>query len=184
MTIMVHYLKHLLATSMVDMFTHWIKAIPVPDTTAVTTAKAIFDHWICCWGLFCCYHSDHGPAFDNEVMESLAKHLGLWHTITAPGTPHENPYAEWYMRPIGDALTAYANHEGNNWDQLIPAMLFAFQARVHSRLMNSPFHNLLGWDPRLPAHLASGALGPATQADPTEPPTPIADCLAIIHEVL
>ena len=50
--------------------------------------------------------------------------------------------------------------------------------------MNSPFHNLLRWDPCLPAHLASGTLGPATQVDPTEPPTPIANCLATIHDAL
>ena len=37
---------------LMDMFTCWVEAIPVPDTTAYTMALAIYKNWISRWGVF------------------------------------------------------------------------------------------------------------------------------------
>jgi len=91
-------------------------------------------------------HSDRGPAFANEVMDRLAKRMRLWHIMTHAGTPHENPFAERFMCGLGDALTDYANAKGSNWDKLLPAVMFAYRAHVHTAVGDSPFHALLSWD--------------------------------------
>jgi len=104
--------------------------------------------------------------------------------MNATGTPHENPYAEHNMCSLGDAITAYANCQGNNWGCLLPAIAFAHCARIHTGIADSPLHATLGWDPCMPVHLATGTLTPQLSNDPTEIIMPVTDHFVAIHEAL
>ena len=165
----------------VDLLTRWAEAIPVPDVTAETTMQALWDHWVSRWSLMRRLYSDRGPAFANKVFEGVAKKVGMQHVFTHFGTPHENPYAERFNRAMGDNLTAYANKQGNNWDILLPALMFAYRARYHNGILGTPFYSLLGWDPRIPADVASGLV---REMPKEESDTPVADRLGVIHASL
>ena len=101
--------------------------------------------------------------------------------MTHAGTPHENPFAEQFMCGLGDALTAYANAKESNWDKLLPAVMFAYRARVHTAVGDSPFHALLSWDPRMPADLEAGAL---REIRGNNDDTSLADHIAMVLERL
>ena len=69
--------------------TKFLVAIPVPDETAKTTAKALFDHVFCKFGIPSKIVSDNGPAFRNTVSSYLAKRMGIHWQFCTPQKPPE-----------------------------------------------------------------------------------------------
>jgi len=169
-----------------DMFTRWVELVPVPDTTAETTAKAILDHWICCWGVFHSIHSDNGTAFSIEIMAKLAEDLRFKHTFTSPGHPSGNPYAERLMKPLVNALYAYVDQKKqDDWDRYLYPIQFAFNTRVHSTTGFAPFFTVTGNHPRLPSDVVVGATPQRTERDDAMPFTEaLADLYSEIRERL
>ena len=56
---------------MVDCFSRWTEACPLPDKTALAVADAFFQHIVCQFGMPSVIHSDQGPEFENKVMQEL-----------------------------------------------------------------------------------------------------------------
>ena len=67
-------LKYILI--IICIFSRFVVGVPVRDAKAETTAEAIWNYWVCLWGLFKRLHSDNGTAFANQVMEKLASYFG------------------------------------------------------------------------------------------------------------
>ena len=59
--------------TVIDRASNYVWAIPVPDTSAETTAKALVDRVLCMVGVPKTICLDKGPAFDNELMTRLAE---------------------------------------------------------------------------------------------------------------
>ena len=58
--------RHVLV--MVDCFSRWTEACPLPDKTALAVADAFFQHIVCRFGMPMVIHSDQGREFENKVM--------------------------------------------------------------------------------------------------------------------
>ena len=56
---------------MVDCFSRWTEACPLPDKTAVSVAYAFFSNIVCQFGMPSVIHSDQGREFENKVMHEL-----------------------------------------------------------------------------------------------------------------
>ena len=67
----------------VDHFIKWHEAIVLPDQSALTTTKALMDHWITRFGRPESLHSDQGRNFEAKLLTSLTKLLQLDNTRTA-----------------------------------------------------------------------------------------------------
>ncbi|GFY29136.1 retrovirus-related Pol polyprotein from transposon 412 [Trichonephila clavipes] len=52
---------------MMDYFTKWPEAYPIPDQEALTVAEVLVQHWISRFGVFLQLHSDKGRNFDSAV---------------------------------------------------------------------------------------------------------------------
>ena len=63
---------------MVDCFTRWTEAFPLPDKTAQSVADAFFNQVVCRFGMPSVIHSDQGREFENRIMRIR---LELPHTI-------------------------------------------------------------------------------------------------------
>ena len=126
-------------------------------------------------------HSDN--AFNNEVMARLAKELNFRHTFSSPYHPQGNPYVERFMKPLGDALTAYVNkYKQNNWDQFLAPVAFAYNTRVHSTIGFSPFFLTTGQDAHLPTDVIAG-IERARVMRNYEDTTPFIEGLAAAYEL-
>ena len=86
----------------------------------------------------------------------MARAMNFRHTFTSPQHPQGNPYAERFMKPLGDALTAYINPDHANWDKIVPSVIFAYNTRVHSTLGVAPFLMVTGREARLPTDIIAG----------------------------
>ena len=56
---------------MVDCFSRWMEACPLPDKTALAVADAFFQHIVCRFGMTSVIHSGQGREFENKVMQEL-----------------------------------------------------------------------------------------------------------------
>ena len=104
------------------------------------------------------FHSDRGTAFANEVLKELARFLDFEQTFTSLFHPQGNPYAERFMKPLVDALTHYVNIKQNNWDTLLPAIMFAYNTHVHVTTGDTPFYLANGRDARMPVDMLTGLM--------------------------
>ena len=56
---------------MVDCFSRWTEACPLPDKTTLAVADAFFQRIVCGFGMSMVIHSDQGREFENKVMQEL-----------------------------------------------------------------------------------------------------------------
>jgi len=95
--------------------------------------------------------------------------------------PQGNPYAERFMKPLGDALTAYIGPEQANWDEVLPSIIFAYNTRVHSTTGTAPFFMVTGRDARLPSDVIAG-LTRSSLRDALDDSMPFAEAMARVYE--
>ena len=56
---------------MVDCFSRWMEACPLPDKTAQPVADAFFSQIVCRFGMPMAMHFDQGREFENRIMQEL-----------------------------------------------------------------------------------------------------------------
>ena len=65
---------------MVDCFSRWIEACPLPNKAALAVDNAFFQLIVCRFGMPSVIHSDQGREFDNHLMQELCLLCGAHKT--------------------------------------------------------------------------------------------------------
>jgi hypothetical protein len=133
-----------------DYFTRWIVAVAVPDCSAQTTAEALFNEYICKYGVPTVILSDQGTHFHNQLMQAMAKLLGYNHTYSTTYHPQSNGMVERFNATFVPQIAKLQDKEHNNWDEFLSPVVFAYNTGTHSTTNYSPFQLLFGREPRLP----------------------------------
>lgn len=63
--------------TMIDRFLYWPEAIPFPDMTAETVAKAFFGQWIALYGAPIRIVTYQGRQFESQLYQSLSSLMGI-----------------------------------------------------------------------------------------------------------
>ena len=87
-----------------DHFTRWAEAIPIPDGTAPTVARALLDKVFLPLGIPECVHSDQGAQFESKLLKEVCSLLEIRKTHTSPYHPQGNGVVERNNRTWGDSL--------------------------------------------------------------------------------
>ena len=82
---------------MVDCFSRWTEACPLPNKTALAVADAFCLQIVCRVGMPSVIHSDQGREFEN-LMQELCLLCGAHETRTAPYHPASDGLVEWFNR--------------------------------------------------------------------------------------
>ena len=135
---------------MTDAFTKYIELVALPNKEAGTTARAIFDHWICKYSVPAEIVSDQGKEFINELTKDLFDILKVKHVRTSPAHPQTNSSAEVCNKTIAKYLNSFVDSTTLDWEQYLPAMAFSYNTSVHSSIKATPFFLTFGMEPRLP----------------------------------
>ena len=96
--------------TVVDRFTRWPEAIPIPDAKTETCAHALIRHWIAQFGIPNDLASDRGAQFTSELWKELNKLLGIQHCTTTAYHPQANGMVERLHRQLKASLKARATH--------------------------------------------------------------------------
>jgi len=135
--------------TVVDHFTRWAEAIPIPDQTTKTIANVIIKHVICRHGLFDVMTTDNGSVFVSELASYIYKELGIKRRRTTPHHPQSNGIPERLNGTLKQMLKIWCNEEQDNWDEYLPYVMFAYNTSYHVKIQETPFFLQHGRDPKL-----------------------------------
>ncbi|MBS1650721.1 MAG: DDE-type integrase/transposase/recombinase, partial [Bacteroidetes bacterium] len=135
--------------TVVDHFTRWAEAIPMPEQTTKYIANVVIKHIICRHGLFDTMTSDNGSVFVSELANYIYKELGIKRFRTTPHHPQSNGIPERLNGTLKQMLKVWCNEEQNNWDEYLPYVMFAYNTSYHTLLQETPFFLQHGRDPKL-----------------------------------
>ena len=93
---------------MVDCFSWWTEACPLPDKTAISVADAFFSNIVCRFGMPSVIHSDQGREFENKVMHEMCLLGGSHKTKTTPYHPESDGLVERFNRTLLMMLAMFA----------------------------------------------------------------------------
>ncbi|KAH7301299.1 hypothetical protein KP509_23G019200 [Ceratopteris richardii] len=86
-------------------------------------------------------------------MQVLAKCLGMTLLFTSPYHPQTNGLTERMNKTIKQILNSFIDPLQQNWDQVLPFAVYAYNTSVQASTRVSPFRALYGRDPKLPPDL-------------------------------
>jgi hypothetical protein len=108
--------------------------------------------------------SDQDPRFMGKVwkalMDSLQVHLGK----SSPYHPQTDGQTEKVNHIIGTYLRAFARHEPDKWDSLLPLGEFAYNPSMHVATGKTPFKSDIGYTPKVAVDLAQRVIAHLTAA--------------------
>ena len=133
-----------------DYFSKWTEAFSIKDKCADTVADVLVDKIILRFGMPLVIHSDQGREFENGLMKSLCTLLGCVKTRTTPYHPESDGMVERFNRPCLMMLSMFVNDRWDNWHELLPFVMHAYQTSVHESTGYSPFRLMMGEECSLP----------------------------------
>lgn len=134
-----------------DYFTRWVTAIALPDCSAQTTVQAIFNEYICRYGVPVSILSDQGTHFKNQLKDSMGKLIGYNHIFSSVYYPQTNGMVERFNATFVPQLAKLQDRENNTWDEFLLRVVFTYDTGIHATTNYTPFQLQFGCEPRLPA---------------------------------
>ena len=127
-----------------DYLTKWPEAKAIPDATAQSVARFIYEDIICRHSCPVEIVSDNGSAFVSQVVEAILEQYQIKHHLISPYHPQSNGLVERFNRTLCTSLAKYIQIMENDWDQYIPSVLFAYRTMKHSTTKFEPFMLMYG----------------------------------------
>ena len=144
-----------------DIFTKWVEAFSLADTTAVTLANVLMNEIICWYGVPTHLHSDQGANLCSSVIKELSCLLGTHNTRSSPYHPEGNGQVERFNRTL-EAMLSKVTDQQQDWDLFLPKVLFAYRTSLHETTGFTPYHLNFGRSPQLPIDVMLGRTTTAT----------------------
>ena len=136
-------------------FTRWVEAFPIKEATALNTVKALEREVFARYGIPEELHSDRGKQFRSNLYWFVAKEYGIEVTATPSYNPKSNP-VERLHRDLGTMLRAVTYSTDQDWEECLPACLFALRTAVCRMTGFAPYRLLFGRDARMAIDIAFG----------------------------
>lgn len=133
--------------TMIDRFTRWPEAVPIPDMSAETVAKAILFHWISRFGVPARITSDRGRQFESAIFTELMTTIGATHLRTTPYHPQSNGIIERWHRVFKSAILCC---DPSKWIYSLPTILLGLRVVFKPDIDSSPAELVYGTTLRLP----------------------------------
>ena len=130
------------ALIIVDHFSRWPEIAALPDSKAPTVAQAIFDNWVCRYGVPERLHSDGAKNVNGEVMQQLS--VLFLH-------PEGDGLSEAVVKLIKSAISKHVDKYGSNWDLYLQSAAYAIRSNMNCSTGITPAELLVGGKLRHPS---------------------------------
>ena len=140
----------------VDYFTKWVEAFPLPNQGAKTVADKLVNEVVCRFGIPLIIHSDQGRNFESALFTEMCQLLDIHKTRTTPYHPQSDGMVKRFNRTLEMQLSKFVDYNQKDWDLYIPLFLMAYRSAVHDTSGCTPAKLMLGRDLSLPIDLIYG----------------------------
>lgn len=137
--------------TIIDRFSRWTEAIPLPDMTADTVAKAFVTNYVSRFGVPLEMSTDQGTQFESRLISGLNSLLGTSRIRTAAYNPQANGLIERFHRQLKSAIRCVGSM--SNWSELLPLVMLGIRTTYREDLKSSPAEMLYGENPYIPGEL-------------------------------
>ena len=83
--------------------------------------------------------SDQGREFVNQIQDELYRLTGTKHRVTSAYHPQTNGLTERFNQTLQTALLKLVNDTQTDWDEHLPAVLFAYRTSQQKATQLTPF---------------------------------------------
>lgn len=131
----------------VECYSRWpvTKAVKQADTN--TTVNFMYNEIFTVFGPSRFLLSDNGLHFTGNEVEEFIKHIKVKHQYATPYHPQTNGMVESINGVIVKSLKKMAFEHKNDWDVLLPSVLYAYRTKAHSILKIYPYELVFGVEP-------------------------------------
>ncbi|CAH8622651.1 unnamed protein product [Dicrocoelium dendriticum] len=119
---------------MIDRYTRWPEAVPIPDVSADTVTRAFVERWVASHGSLATVTTDRGPHFESSTFNDLLKVLGCQCIRTTAYHPQSNGMVERFHRQLKASFSA-AN--AISWTEALPMILLGIRSALKADLHTS-----------------------------------------------
>jgi hypothetical protein len=136
----------------VEYVTKWEEAEPVESCTKEVATKFIYENIITRFGCPVTLISDQGTHFVNETIQVLLKKFLIDHRKTTAYHPQANGVVESFNKTLHKGLTKICGIDKNEWDDKVPAVLWAYRSAYKRSTGQTPFKLVYGQEVVIPLH--------------------------------
>ena len=94
------------------------------------------------------------------MIHKLSELLGTVKTKTTPYHPRSDGLVERFNRTLLAMLAMFVSREHDNWDDLLPFMMLAYNTTAHTTTGFTPYRLVFGEECSLPGNLVHKELRP------------------------
>ena len=134
--------------TVIDRFTRWPEAVPLPDAQASTCASALLHHWVARFGVPEDITSDRGRQFTSALRTQLNSLLGINANTTTAYHPQANGMVERLHRQL--KASQKARTTSSNWFDELPMVLLGIRSSWRVDPGCSPAELVYGSTLRIP----------------------------------
>ena len=156
--------------TIVDRFTRWPAAIPLPTMDAQTVARHLISGWIAQFGVPDVITTDRGSQFESRLWAEVSKVLGTSRIRTCAYHPQANGMVERFHRQLKAALQT--DEDAPSWSDRLPLVLLGIRCALKEDIGCTAADLVFGCSPRLPGEFLS-----APSADVSTNPSSLASRL-------
>jgi transposase InsO family protein len=124
--------------TVIDHFTKFAEAFPVPNHQAVTVARVLCEQLFSRYGPPIQLLSDNGPEFKSRLIEEVCKWMGIDKINSSPYRPQTNGQIERFHRTLNSMLGKVVQENQRDWDQKVPVVMAAYRATMHESTGYTP----------------------------------------------
>ncbi|MCP3667756.1 MAG: DDE-type integrase/transposase/recombinase [Gammaproteobacteria bacterium] len=133
-----------------DLFSKFVIVSAMPDMMAETVAK-VWLRDILPFGPPAHVLSDQGSQFTSDLMKVVCDSLQIQQLFTTTFHPQCDGQTEWANQTLEGMLSKCSSVRGDDWDQVLPFVVHAYNSSVHASTKHSPYEVLFGRQPQLPS---------------------------------
>jgi transposase InsO family protein len=130
-----------------DEFTRYPEVITMPNMTAKTTARLLFDNWILRYGIPKEIITDRGSNFLSELFMNLCQLLRIQKISTTAYRPQSNGANERVHRTLYTILRSLKETQSLTWERQLATSLYVYRTSYHKVIGMTPHEALFGYRP-------------------------------------